>query len=65
MGLKHIVSSRRTLGAANSEQFSFDPGNRMSTWYGIWLMERVGLAWDFKRPRFSDRREILRERTAA
>jgi len=35
------------------------------TWYGIWLMERVGLAWDVKRPRFSDRREILRKRTAS
>jgi stearoyl-CoA desaturase (delta-9 desaturase) len=27
-------------------------------WYVIWLMERVRLAWDVKRPRFSTRREF-------
>ena len=35
------------------------------TWYLISLMERVGLAWDVKQPRFSGRREILRNRTMA
>jgi hypothetical protein len=34
-------------------------------WYLISLMERVGLAWDVKQPRFSGRREILRNRTVA
>jgi hypothetical protein len=28
-------------------------------------MERVGLAWDVKQPRFSGRHEILRNRTMA
>jgi stearoyl-CoA desaturase (Delta-9 desaturase) len=35
------------------------------TWYAIWLMERIGLAWDVKRPRLSARREFVREHTAA
>jgi stearoyl-CoA desaturase (delta-9 desaturase) len=35
------------------------------TWCVIRLMERIGLAWDVKRPRFSDRREALTEHTAA
>src|SRR5262245_29126643 len=35
------------------------------TWYAIRLMERIGLAWAVKRPRFSDRREGLTEHTAA
>jgi Fatty-acid desaturase len=35
------------------------------TWYVIWLMEGIGLAWDVKRPRFSGGSDVLPERTAA
>jgi stearoyl-CoA desaturase (Delta-9 desaturase) len=35
------------------------------TWYVLWLMERLGLAWDVKRPRSICYREVVIERAAA